>query len=65
MILYPDPGPDVRCIWSSSPLTCGRLLSAGLELGPVPLQDLFVHLTDTRRRGDGLATTTPGTEDAR
>lgn len=27
-----------------------RASDAGLELGPVPLQDLFVHLTDPKRR---------------
>lgn len=31
-----------------------RARATGLELGPVPLQDLFVHLTDPRRR-DGAA----------
>lgn len=34
-----------------------RARAAGLELGPVPLQDLFVHLTDPRRRDDAAPAT--------
>lgn len=38
-----------------------RARATGLELGPVPLQDLFVHLTDPRRR-DGVVTAGTGSE---
>lgn len=40
-----------------------RAREAGLELGPVPLQDLFVHLTDPQRTGRGASGT--GTENDR
>ncbi|WP_421735164.1 ATP-binding cassette domain-containing protein [Cellulomonas sp.] len=39
-----------------------RAAQAGLELGPVALQDLFVHLTD---RPKGAAPTRPSTEESR
>ncbi|KAL1687780.1 hypothetical protein GGG16DRAFT_104838 [Schizophyllum commune] len=52
MVLYPDPGPDVRFICCGGPLTCGRLLS-GLRWFQA------VRLVQTARLSCGPNTVSP------